>query len=183
MHSSARSFRLGPLRLNLSKRGLGVPVGMIDAAATMSATLEQVTALHRYFLWADRMRVHSEEFAATRHPAAPAGPPSPADEEFFAHPYRSYWYAGTYVVIEGWRRLDLRDSEIDRLLKSPFVKALKRYRHGVFHFQPKYLDARFLEFTSAGGESATWIKQVGEAFLRWFLKYIEELEEEEPSNG
>ena len=150
----------------------------------MSATLEQITALHRYFLWADRMRLHSEEVAATRHPHATAGPPSPVHDEFFAHAYRSYWYAGTYVVIEGWRCLLLSDTEIDRLLDSPYVEALKRYRHGVFHFQRKYFDTRFLEFTSAGGESAAWIRQVGEAFRRWFWGYIKELESEgEPSNG
>lgn len=31
--------------------------------------------------------------------------------------YMSYWYAGLYVVIEGWQKLKLQDMAIDTLLK------------------------------------------------------------------
>lgn len=33
--------------------------------------------------------------------------------------YMSYWYAGLFVVVEGWRDLGLQDAEIDGLLESP----------------------------------------------------------------
>jgi hypothetical protein len=38
------------------------------------------------------------------------------DEGIRAYAYMSYWYAALYVIIEGWKKLDLRDEAIDRLL-------------------------------------------------------------------
>lgn len=84
----------------------------------------EVIALHRYFVWADRMRVHLD--------AIPPG--TGATEALFSHPYLSYWYGGMYVVIEGWQRLGLHDPEVDDLLTSDNVKHLERHRHGAFHY-------------------------------------------------
>ncbi len=129
-------------------------------------SLAEVHALHRYFLWADQMREHYYQaldagLAADVESAAKA----------FRVPYMSYWYGGLYVVIEGWWALGLSDDEIDRLLESPHVTALKRYRNGSFHFQRKYFDARFIGFLSGDG-SAEWIFNLRQAFSRWFLEYF-----------
>jgi hypothetical protein len=148
----------------------------------LSATLEEVFTLNRYFEWADCMRGIWEN---THDPHERLEQLSVASEEFFLDPSRSYWYSGIYVVIEGWRELGLHDTEIDHLLESPHVETLRRYRNGVFHYQRKYFDDRFLNFTAAGGESAAWVVQLTAAFDRWFREYSSVLEqqEEEPGDG
>jgi hypothetical protein len=92
-------------------------------------------------------------------------------EHAFLHPYMAYWYGGTYVVIEGWKRLKLTDPHIDELLKSPNVGHLERFRHGVFHYHPVYFDEKFQDFI-ASSDSVQWINAVREAFSRWFLDYF-----------
>ena len=83
--------------------------------------------------------------------------------------FMSYWYAGLYVVIEGWRELGLHDDVIDELLESPHVKLLRRYRNGAFHYQRKYFDDRFMDFMKPGAPA--WIRSVRHEFSRWFLAY------------
>jgi len=131
----------------------------------MSATDPDIAALHRYFLWADVMRVRFHEQLKT----------TPKWEEAMMFPYMSYWYAGTYALIEGWLELKLSDRQIDGLLQSPNVELLKRYRNGAFHFQKQYFDSRFLDFMG-GEDSAKWIAQLQEAFSQWFLEYFKKRE-------
>ena len=38
-----------------------------------------------------------------------------------------------YAVVEKWQKWKFVDSEVGRLLDSPFLKILKDYRHTVFH--------------------------------------------------
>lgn len=52
---------------------------------------------------------------------------------------------------------------IDELLKSPKVGLLKRYRHGVFHFQGDYFDKRFTDFMAEGQSAVDWVS--GRSFL------------------
>ncbi len=86
--------------------------------------------------------------------------------------YMSYWYGGLYVVIEGWKRLKLVDVAVDQLLESRNVGLLKRYRHGVFHFQPKYNDKKFLDFIVEGENCVEWIRQLNQEFGRFFLQWF-----------
>jgi len=64
--------------------------------------------------------------------------------------FLSYWYATLYVVVEGWRELKLSDPAVDALLTVPHLALLKRYRHGVFHFQPDYFYSRYQDFFDQG---------------------------------
>jgi hypothetical protein len=83
--------------------------------------------------------------------------------------FMSYWYGGLYVVIEGWRELGLTDSTVDRLLKSPNVELLKRYRNGIFHFQKQYFDERFTGFMESK-DSVPWVRELNLAFGTYFLR-------------
>jgi hypothetical protein len=89
-----------------------------------------------------------------------------------AHLYMSYWYAGLYVVIEGWEELKLGDPVIDDLLASPNVPLLKRYRNGTFHFQRKYDDNRFLDLINKGKNVVEWVRTLNREFGRFFLDWI-----------
>jgi hypothetical protein len=83
----------------------------------------------------------------------------------------SYWYASLYVVIEGWRELKLEDQDISRLLASPYVETLRRYRNGAFHFQRTLTDPRFADFHVVGGVEITmWMAELRTHLSRFLLE-------------
>jgi hypothetical protein len=126
--------------------------------------LSPIVTLHRYFIWANRMRTHFDEIL-NREQFSYEGT---AQIESFL--YMSYWYAGLYVVIEGWKALELSDTVIDELVNSPNVELLRRYRNGVFHFQRNYNDQRFDEFMTQGTDEVAWVRSLNEQFGRYFLE-------------
>lgn len=81
----------------------------------------------------------------------------------------SFWYGSLYVLIEGWKDLQLSDPDIDRLLDSPNVDLIKRYRNGVFLFQKLYYDDRFIDFMTKGENCLSWVYSLREEFSRFFL--------------
>jgi hypothetical protein len=129
-------------------------------------TNAELVTLHRYYIWANKFRIRFDQTMERR------GAPEPDSMIWFADDtgcFLSYWYAALYVVVEGWQELGCQDQGIDRLLVSPNVQHLKRYRHGVCHFQRKYLDERFLEMT-ASPDSVQWVRSLHGAFGRFFLE-------------
>jgi len=124
-----------------------------------------IHTLHRYYIWANRMRVHFDEVLQQRM----AAKIEKGRMEVESMLYMSYWYAGLYVVIEGWKALKLSDQVIDRLLHSGNVALLKRYRNGTFHFQKTYYDARFIELIEKGQNVVEWIRTLNSELGRWFL--------------
>ena len=113
-------------------------------------------ALHRYYIWANRLREHFDSVAAAVF----------ADDPGL---FLSYWYAALFVVVEGWRDLELKDQQIDQLLQSPHVDLLRRYRNGVCHFQRDYCDPRFLDLVGAKG-AVPWVRELNLALGRYFLE-------------
>ncbi len=104
------------------------------------ANSSEIITLHRYFIWANKMRTDFDALLAQRNPVI-------EDENKLnieSNIYMSYWYGGLYVVIEGWLNLKLSDPVIDSLLNSDNVGLLKRYRNGVFHFQKNIMIIAFL---------------------------------------
>lgn len=123
---------------------------------------EAELSLHRYYIAANRMRVHFDDVVK-------AGRDNRKSHLVETRLYMSYWYAGLYVVVEGWEELKLEDPEIEKLLKHKNVGLLKRFRNGVFHFQKKYDDARFMNLIQDGEDVVGWIRALTLAFGRWFL--------------
>lgn len=122
--------------------------------------------LHRYFIWANRMREHFYSFV-------PQVANDPEKDRFSeaaiqADLYMSFWYGELFVVVEGWREIGLADPTVDALLRSPNVELLRRYRNGVFHFQKDYFDDRLLGFITAK-DSAGWVSDLNDAFSQYFL--------------
>src|SRR3989344_829781 len=132
----------------------------------MKLTPEIIT-LHRYFIWADRMRVHFDYILRNSKPASSKLLQKKEGIDTFL--YMSLWYGMFYVLIEGWRKLRLTDEKIDNLLKSKNVDLLKRYRNGVFHFQKEYYDEHFMKLMAEGQDIANWIRNLRDEFSRWFL--------------
>ncbi len=125
---------------------------------------KEILALHRYFIWANQMRNHFDSLLGSGEER------SGNNIEPFL--YMSYWYGGLYVVIEGWKKLGLSDPTIDSALHSPNVDLLRRYRNGVFHFQKKYYDDRFMKFMSDGQDCVLWVRDLNREFGRFFLEWL-----------
>ena len=127
---------------------------------------QQVT-LHRYFICADLMRADFERSVrADRDPLDAVGD----GFKYLVTPsgtYMSLWYATLYVVVEGWCELGLHDEGVEGFLQSPNLALLKRYRHGVCHFQESWLDPRLEQFF-ASQDSVAWVRGLHEAFRSSF---------------
>jgi len=129
----------------------------------------EVFNLYKYFMWAESMKSSYETLLDKNvHEIIPK-----ARFEAEYNLYISYWFAGLYVVIEGWKELGLKDRRIDSLLKSPNVTLLRRYRNGVFHFQRDYFDERFMGFLRDGLNRIEWVGQLHEEFERFFVRWAE----------
>ncbi len=134
----------------------------------------EIITLHRYFIWADRMKVHFDEVLKKFGSKAVSGDSTKKKEGIEIFLYMSLWYGTFYVLIEGWQELKLSDDKIDALLKSKNVDLLRRYRNGVFHFQKEYYDDRFMKLMKEGQDIANWIRNLRDEFSRWFLTVHEQ---------
>jgi hypothetical protein len=128
----------------------------------------KIFSLHRYFLWAITMQDHYEK-AGQRFSPTPSFFENEAANEAFM--YLSYWYAGLYVVCEGWQKLKLVDPEIDALLNSPHLDVLRRFRHGVYHYQAHYFDPRFMKAFTLGNDFDDWITSLAHALNRYLVAW------------
>ncbi|MFH1653355.1 MAG: hypothetical protein ABIE74_04785 [Pseudomonadota bacterium] len=123
-----------------------------------------VLTLHRYFIWANRMRTHFDECFKEENKSKPGN-----DIEQLM--YMSLWYAGLYVVCAGWEKLGLTDSVIDNLIASKNLELLKIYRHGVYHFHKEYYGKCFDKLISQGENVVEWVRTLNREFGRYFLEW------------
>jgi hypothetical protein len=128
----------------------------------------KVFSLNRYFIWAIEMRDHYWQVGKTVSPTPSFWDSEEAGRAFM---YLSYWYAGLYVVCEGWQELRLSNPEVDVLLKSPHLDVLKRFRHGVYHYQADYFDKRFMDAFVLGEDFDHWIESLTHAFAAYFTEW------------
>ena len=126
----------------------------------------ELVSLHRYYIWANRMRtlfyaeLKQQDLNALDPVLVLAG-----DIGLLS----SYWYGALYVVVEGYKELKLSDPAIDLLLQSDNVELLRRYRNGTFHFQRNYFDDRFNNFF-AERSTVEWVRTLNREFGRFFLE-------------
>lgn len=84
----------------------------------------------------------------------------------------SVWYALLYVVVEGFRELDLKHPEVDELLKNEeCVDCLRLFRNATFHYQKDPLTEKTLKFLEAK-DSEKWIRDLNKALNRFFLETL-----------
>lgn len=99
-------------------------------------------------------------------------------EGWFSFMLMSQWYGSFWVVIEGWKALDLKDEAIEALLNGAedLYYLLKRYRNGMFHYQPRLLEERFLAFLRESNESVPWLHALHNEFLRFYYDWVDGVE-------
>lgn len=131
--------------------------------------MHPVVSLHKYYLWATYMAACFEkEMPKVSQSKSWAEP-----EALHAFMFLSYWYATLYVVAEGWKELKLADPAIDALLTEPHCALLKRYRHGVFHFQSDYFDSRYQDFFAQGQAARKWVDDLHGSFTAFFTRWMD----------
>ena len=129
--------------------------------------METLLALHRYYIWADRLRGHFDSAVSTLTASARPEGVFIDDRGLFL----SQWYAALFVVVEGWQVIQLSDPEINALLSSPNVDLLRRFRNGVCHYQRNYNDPRFLDLLQAQ-DVVPWVRHLNREFGRYFLQKL-----------
>ncbi len=129
--------------------------------------LKSYLTLHKYYIYSNRMNYHFDLLIKDKIINNISVSNDIFTDELI---YMSYWYSSLYVVIEGWRELNLKDDRIDTLLKSSNLDYLKRFRNGVFHFQRDYLDNRLIEFLSSNENPVKWVRELNLAFNEWFIE-------------
>lgn len=80
------------------------------------------------------------------------------------------FYAALWVAVEGWRECPLSDETVDELLADPAfdqnVQLLRRFRNGVYHYQPDLINERLLAFLREGEHAVTWAFLLHDEFKR-----------------
>ena len=82
----------------------------------MAESNAKLYTLHRYFIWANRMRF--ELGTCVRDQAEPPAEEGEERRQWLLLPlmYQSYWLATLFVLVEGWQTLKLCDPAVDALL-------------------------------------------------------------------
>jgi hypothetical protein len=141
----------------------------------MNVPAPPIVILHRYFIAANKMRIRFEKTltnpeVVNRFPNA-----DPLTRLYMMHVddygvFMFYWYAGLYVVIEGFKELNLKDAKIEQLLQAPNVEALRLVRNATFHFQKDgFISKKIIPFLESK-DSVPWVHSLTEAFSEFFLR-------------
>jgi hypothetical protein len=137
-------YKVCPIHVQTSSP---VRIPNTDGVETVSKD-SKLYSLNRYFIWANRMKSHFAEAIQEQ-----GDPPSGGIERrmWLSAPfsYACYWFAILHVVVEGMQELKLTNPSLSTLLKDDDkLEKLRRFRNGVYHFQPNYFDDRFKDFLS-----------------------------------
>lgn len=135
---------------------------------TPEPVLLQVAALYRHWCRADAIKYVLF--------AAKTGEPRDRrveEAEAISSSFRlEVFYALTYVVVEGYRELQLQDPLVDQLLAiAPYVDQLRRFRNGVFHYQTDPFGDKLMDFMTAA-QSEEWLRDLHLAFQQLFLRTL-----------
>lgn len=145
---------------------MGTRAGESGIMSTPVPDVFKIFSLDRYFVWCAEMREHYQQVGAQVSPTPSFFENENANRALM---YVSYWYAGLYVVCEGWKdELKLSDSEIDTLLESPHLDVLRRFRNGVYHYQADYFSKKLLDAFMLGRDFDEWVNSLMLAFAKYF---------------
>jgi len=129
-----------------------------------SAEFDALMAWGRYLYWCDLHRRRFEAWIGEPHDLDTS-----ADRWHFIA-LVSQWYASLWVVIEGWRVASFEDASIDRLLNESGEQCerLRRYRNGIYHYQPRLIEPRLIDFLTEADQTVPWVDSLHDEFLRFF---------------
>ena len=129
----------------------------------MSAPIENVARLTEYWMRAECMRQLVEEMMFEYDENLGDIHKSPHWMEFKA--YLSFWFAGLFVVHEGYGRLGISDDRVTRV-RGPQIRLLKGFRDETYHFDLH--DKRSSEFIIHISWAEDYHDAIGDALLDLF---------------
>lgn len=137
-----------------------------------AAHIYRLAVLHKHWLHADsireRRRLPVRDANNARLPPELLAP----GEIHSSFMMVSIWYALLYVVVEGYRAMNLNDIEIDRLLsQADHVERLRRFRNAIFHYQEDPISEKLMAFLLADN-SENWIHELNRAFKKFFEREL-----------
>lgn len=132
--------------------------------------LEKALAWARYLFWADLARRQFDDYAEGKRLS------NEWEDWWHFFALLSGWYGAEYVVIEGWRDAELHDQIIDGALVrwSDIVDLLRRYRNGVFHYQPNLIEPKVTPVPEEAERLMFWVHYLHNEFLRYWWSYVNE---------
>jgi len=77
--------------------------------------------------------------------------------------YMLYWFAGLFVVAEGWKELKVREPIIDKMIDQHW-DSLRLFRNAVFHFHST--DRKHVQFFSP--DKFNWAQRLHHALRDFF---------------
>ncbi|WP_199029505.1 hypothetical protein [Ralstonia sp. ASV6] len=111
----------------------------------------KLAALHRHWIIADAVRVVVQQKVLTPDQEERAlknlGIEYVAFGEHASMVFRmQVWYSLLYVVVEGYKELDLRYEPLEEVLaKGDYVDLLRRFRNATFHYQADPLNDKLID--------------------------------------
>lgn len=82
------------------------------------------------------------------------------------------WYSLLYVVIEGYKKLNLQDDNLDSLLNNDsYIQLLRKFRNATFHYQEQPFPEKIEEFL-VENDSEIWVHKVNDAFKSFFETHM-----------
>lgn len=132
-----------------------------------SAQLDRFLSWARYLYWSDILYSRWIEFSRVQDTV------EDHEGEWQTFALSAQWFASVWVVIEGWRENRMYDAVIDRLLIAypDFCELLRRFRNGVYHYQPELFDQRQTDLPRNGDETHFWVYALFYEFKRYFWEW------------
>ena len=133
----------------------------------MPDQFEQFLSWARYLYWSDILHQRWTSEARDQDDVDS----STAEWRSFA--LAAQWLASVPVLIEGWRKLKMPEGLINRLLDAypDYCDQLRRFRNGVYHFQPEIFDERLRAFPTSGQETLLWVSALFYEFKRFLWEW------------
>ena len=138
---------------------------------------EAVASLHRYYHCSVEMKYQFAKIWKGVLPDNPLVIMSNTDfkKSIYGYMYMSLWLAFINNFVEGWKKVGLSDSLIDKLLEDDRANDLKIFRHSVFHYQENFWAKTAIKHL-AMKRLLPWAKELDNEIERWFrdngIKYI-----------
>lgn len=138
-----------------------------------NSSLDQFFAWARYLYWSDLHRQRLDAYDSTE-----TG--TPGSSKWLLIALLAQWYASLWVVIEGWLETKQSDPIIDDLISScpRLCDLLRRFRNGVYHYQPSLLDSRLLGLLRESDATYFWAYLLHGEFLRYLWNWIHRFPEQ-----
>ena len=86
----------------------------------------------------------------------------------------AHWLASLYVVVEGWQAIGRSDPTIYGLIEKydDYYQLMRRFRNGVYHFQPKPMSEKLTDFLEEKSEGHAWAYALLFEFKRFLVNTV-----------